>query len=672
MSEAVAQGIDFDARTAALKRASAMMLSDPAEAERQARALLAATPNDPGAILIVAAARRRQGDPVGAHALLAPLALARPDAFSVQQELGEALAALGRTDEAIAVFRRALCMKPDAPQVWRLLGDQLTLAKDALGADEAYGRYIAAPTTHPALSRVATAIREGAPAEAERLVRGHLARFPNDVVALWMLADVLTRANRFDEAAPLLARCLGLAPSYTAARLSYAFVLFNQQKATEAAEQLERLLAREPGNLLYRKMLAGTLDMMGESSRSIELFNLVLGEDPGDAPLWVSYGNALKAAGRREDAIAAYRRAIALAPDSGRGYWSLANLKTVRFTLDEEVAMIGHLQRTDLSATNRLMLHNALGKALEDRGEYAASFHHYAMCAKVQRADIRYDADEMTAHTRRARALFTPEFFTARAGGGSNSTAPIFIVGLPRSGSTLVEQILASHSAVEGTMELADIMKLAVRLSKGGGPGEHDLYPESLSDLTPRERMDLGEEYVARASVHRRLGRPFFIDKMPNNFQHIGLIELILPNTKIIDVRRNPMATGFSAFKQYFPRGQVFSYDLTELGRYYRDYVELMGHFDRVLPDRIHRIVYEDLIENPEIEVRRALEYCGLRFEPACLNFHETSRVVRTASSEQVRQPINGDGLDQWRHFEPWLDTLRDALGPALDGWRTP
>jgi hypothetical protein len=342
----------------------------------------------------------------------------------------------------------------------------------------------------------------------------------------------------------------------------------------------------------------------------------------------------------------------------------------VRFSAAEEGAMMAQLARPDLSVEDRFHLHYALGKALEDRGEFAGSFDHYAAGAKLRRGEIQYDAAETTAQTRRAAALFTGDFFASRAGGGSQDPAPIFIVGLPRSGSTLVEQILASHSSVEGTMELPEMAAMVASLIRGGGKPDPTVYPGVLAALSAEERAGLGEAFIERTRIHRKLGRPFFIDKMPQNFWHIGLIQLVLPNARIIDARRHPMAACFSAFKQHFARGQGFSYDLGEVGRYYRDYVDLMAHLDEVLPGRIHRVIYEDMVEDTEGQVRRLLAYCGLAFEPACLRFHENERAVRTASSEQVRRPIFREGVDHWRHYETWLGPLKEALGPALESWR--
>ncbi|HEY5070425.1 MAG TPA: sulfotransferase [Caulobacteraceae bacterium] len=654
----------------ALDHAWRLLPTHPILAERQALEILGAVPGDPRAVLILGAARRRKGDPLGARAVLAPLAVAQPASAGAHHELALTLAALGETDQAIAALRRAVALKPDMPDAWRSLGDLLTLAGDTAGADGAYARHIRASVNDPALMAAATALCEDRLAVAERLLRDHLKAFPTDVAAIRMLAETGTRLGRYGDAELLLARCLELSPSFIGARHNYAIVLYRQQKAALAIPQIESLLAHEPRDPAYRNLMAACLGLVGEYARAIEIYEGVLGEYPEQPKIWLAYGHALRTAGRRKEGVAAYNRCIAMAPGLGEAYWSLANLKTVRFSPAEEAAMRAQLEASGASAEDRLHLHYALGKALEDAGDYAASFGHYAQGARLRREQAPYDAEATTAQLGRARALFTARFFAARAGAGSPSTAPVFIVGLPRSGSTLVEQILASHSAVEGTMELPEIVAMARDLGRRGTKGVGAVYPEILAELDATQLGAMGEEFLAATRIQRKLGRPFFIDKMPNNFQHIGFIKLILPEAKIVDARRSPMAACFSAFKQHFARGQAFSYDLADLGRYYRDYVDLMAHFDEVLPGKVHRVIYEDLVEDTEAEVRRLLAWCGLPFEAACLRFWENERAVRTASSEQVRTPIFREGLEQWRHYEPWLGPLAKALGPALEGWR--
>jgi len=657
--------------TAALEHATRLLLTAPDLAERQAEEILEVVPGDPRAVLVLGMARRRLGDPLAARAVLAPLAGAQPRSAQTHYELGAALASLGETAAAIAALRRAVTLKRDMPEAWRALGDQLTLEGDTEEADKAYAQHIRASVRDPALMQAADALCDDRLAVAERLLRDHLKTHPTDVAAMRMLAEAGTRLGRYGDAQSLLERCLELSPSFDGARYNLAIVLYRQQKGGEAIAQIEHLLAEAPDEPSYRNLMAASLGLIGEYDRAIEIYGRLLAEHSGRPRIWLSYGHALRTAGRRAEAVAAYNRCIALTPGLGDAYWSLANLKTVPVSAEEETAIRTQLERPDLTDEDRLHLHYALGKALEDAGDHAASFEHYAKGAELRRGQLPYDAEETTAQSRRARALFTADFFAARAGWGAPAPDPIFIVGLPRSGSTLIEQILASHSAVEGTMELPEIAAIGRSLGYGARKAGAPDYPEGLEDLDAGQLAALGERFMERTRIHRKQGRAFFIDKMPNNFHHIGLIQIILPQAKIIDARRHPMGACFSAFKQHFARGHAFSYDLRDVGLYYRDYVDLMAHFDAVLPGRIHRVIYEDMVEDTEGEVRRLLDYCGLPFEPACLRFYENDRAVRTASSEQVRRPIFRDGLDQWRRYEAWLAPLSEALGPVVETWRS-
>jgi tetratricopeptide (TPR) repeat protein len=479
---------------------------------------------------------------------------------------------------------------------------------------------------------------------------------------------VAGRIGRYRDAEHLLVRCLELSPGFLSARHNYAVALHRQGKHTAALEQIQRLLAADGNNPNYRTLHAAVLAGVGEYERTIGIYEEVLRQYPRQAKIWVSYGHALKTAGQTAQGISAYRRAIELDPRLGEAWWSLANLKTYRFEAADLAHMRAQLGREDLSADDRVHLHFALGKALEDAGSYPESFEHYREGNAVRRAQVPYDSHRMLEHVKNSRALFTPQFLAATAGQGAQAQDPIFIIGLPRAGSTLIEQILSSHSQVEGTMELPDLPALAQ--SVVGRSGEPSVrYPQALGRLPPAELRAMGEEYLARTRVQRKTGRAFFIDKLPNNFMHVGLIHLMLPNARIIDARRHPLGCCLSGFKQHFARGQHFTYDLADLGSYYASYVELMAHFDAVLPGRVHRVFYEDMVENTEAEVRGLLEYCGLPFEPACLRFYENERAVRTASSEQVRTPIYRDGMQQWRHYEPWLEPLKSALGPVLDAY---
>jgi len=552
---------------------------------------------------------------------------------------------------------------------YRTLGDRLTVEGNRAEADRAYGESIRASVSDPRLIQAASALCAGQLPVAERLLREHLKQQPTDVVAIRMLAEVAARIGRHGDAENLLRRALELAPGFEAARHNYAIILFRQQKMAEALGEIDWLLERDARNLNYRNLKAASLARLGEYASAIPLYVQLLKEMPRDPRLWLSYGHALRSAGRQSESVTAYRKCIDAAPEFGEAYWSLANLKTFRFDADDIACMRKVLARTDIRDEDRYHVHFALGKALEDANEFAASFDHYALGNQLRRTQANYDANDTTVQLRRSAAFFTRERFAGLAEAGAQDPDPIFIVGLPRAGSTLIEQILASHSQVEGTMELPDLSFLARRLSGVKLKSDASKYPDSLGDMDPDGLRALGEEYLARTRIHRKTERPYFIDKMPNNFAHVGMIQLILPNAKIIDARRHPMANCFSAFKQHFARGQTFSYSLEDLGRYYRDYAGLMAHFDSVLPGRIHRVFYERMIGDTEHEVRRLLAYCGLDFEPSCLSFHENERSVRTASSEQVRQPIYRSSVEHWKNYGQWLGPLREALGPDLSDY---
>ena len=652
---------------AAVERASALLATDAAGAGREAEAILRLAPNDPRALLILASARRRTGDFEAARSVLVPLAQAYPRAALTQYELGVVLSAQGQEAAALVALRQAVTLNRDLAEAWRALGERLFAAGDLAGAEQAFAEHARAAVRDPALRPAAEALFAGRSEEAERLLRQHIGRHPDDPAAAQMLGELFGAQGRHADAEILLAHALDLAPDQPGARFAYAEALFRQQKASEAIPHLERLLTSDPADPVYRNLFAACLGLVGEEARETLLYEALLADFPRQPKIWLNYGHALRTIGRRDEAVAAYKRCMALAPGLGDAYWSLANLKVAAFEPVEVEAMRGQLARPDLPEIDRLHLNYALGKALEDQHDDAGAFRHYTAGAAIRRAQGGYEADETTAQMRRSKALFTPEFFAARAGAGADTSdaTPIFVIGLPRSGSTLVEQILASHSAVEGTMELPDIGHLARDLDRADAR-----YPLGLGELAAADFKALGEIFLARTRVHRKLGRPFFVDKMPNNFQHLGLIALALPGARILDVRRHPLGCGFSAFKQHFAQGQAFSYDLTDLGRYYADYVELMGHMEGVLPGRVHRVIYEDLVADTEVQVRRLLDHCGLPFEPACLDFHRNDRAVRTVSSEQVRRPIFRDGVDQWRRFEPWLDPLKAALGDTMTKWR--
>ncbi len=651
----------------AMAHALRLLEQDPDLAHAQAAEILAQVPGHPPARLLQAAARRRAGDAQAALALVQPLLRANPDWAPAHQEHALALAAAGRGEEAIGALRVVLRLQPGHPEAWRPLADHLLAIGDTAEADTAYARHIQCAARHPALQQAAAAMLDNDIPRAERLLKGHLKQVPTDVPAIRMLAEVAVRCGQDEAAERLLARCLELAPNFAAARYNHAVLLHRRNRAGEALAEVERLLDKDPENPGYRNLQAVVLSHAGDVERSSAIYARLLGEYPSNAKVWLSYGHVLKTAGRQEDCIAAYRRCIALEPNLGEAYWSLANLKTFRFTAEDLAAMRAQLAMPSLGDADRLNFHFALGKAHEDAGEPAEAFAHYDRGNALQRARLPYNAPLNAARMQRLKQLFTPDYFRRRAGAGHTADDPIFIVGMPRAGSTLVEQILASHSAVEGTSELPNIIAMARDLRARADDADLSGYAEVLAAMDPAALRALGERYLRETRLYRKTDRGRFIDKMPNNFLHVGLIHSILPNARIIDARRHPLGCCFSNFKQLYAKGQRFSYGLADMGSYYRDYVELMAHFDAVLPGRVHRVIYERLVEDTEQEVRRLLDYCGLPFEPGCLRFFENDRPVRTASSEQVRRPIYREGVDQWRHFEPWLAPLKGALGPVLE-----
>jgi tetratricopeptide (TPR) repeat protein len=593
----------------------------------------------------------------------------RANRADTHYQRGIATGNAGSGQAEVVKLRRALALNPELPGAWLALADHLRGIGDLVGADTAYARHIKCSTRDPRLLAAGAALYKNQIPVAEALLRTHLTEFPTDVAAIRMFSEVAVRVGRLKDAENLLIRCLELAPHFAGARHNYASVLHRLNKPIEALREIERLLESDPHNPSHRNLKGAILTRIGEYDEAIEIYSGVLSEYPMQAKVWMNYGHALKTAGRESESVNAYRKCIELEAGCGEAYWSLANLKTFRFERAEMDAMRAQLERTDLSDENRFHFQFAMGKALEDARDFGPSFQYYANGNRLRRTLLPYNAGELATLVRHSKAVLDKEFFAHRAGYGASAADPIFIIGLPRSGSTLVEQILASHSAVEGTMELADLIQISQELRTKGTNASPLAYPQLLASLSAEDCRVVGERYLQQTRIQRKTCAPFFIDKMPNNFAHIGLIRLALPNAKIIDTRRHPLGCCVSAFKQHFARGQAFTYDLEDLGRYFSNYVELMSHFDEVLPDAIHRVTYEELVNDTEREVRRLLAYCGLAFEERCLRFYENTRAVRTASSQQVRQPIFRDGMERWRDYEPWLQPLKQALGSVLDAY---
>ena len=651
----------------ALRHATSLMATRPALAEEQAREILKLFPDDINALTILGAALRAQRKFEAALKVLQKAIKRDPDFGLACQETGMTLLAIGRGAEAVRQLQKAVQSLPQSPIAWRWLADALAAEGEEEESRKARRRLLAITVKNPELIKGADFLYEGRIAKAEAVCREVLKKDPVDVSAIRMLADIGIRLSQLEDSQKLLERCLELAPDFHLARNDYANVLNKRQQYEASLAELEKLLQAEPDNPNNLLLKASVLVQIGRFEEAIEIYDHVLERYPRQPRSHLSKGHALKTLGRHEEAINAYRTAISLEPGLGEAYWSLANLKTFKFEDRDMTTMRLQLEEKPKSVQDHFHLCFAFGKALEDRELFDESFQCYWRGNAVRRKTVQWDR---CAHHNNMQSLikfFDSDFFAKREGQGALHADPIFVVGLPRAGSTLLEQILASHSQVEGTMELPDIIAIARRISGKKRSSDESRYPDALSDFTPAEFTELGEEYMERTRIQRS-GARFFIDKMPNNFSHIGLIHLILPNAKIIDARRHPLACCFSGFKQLFASGQNFTYDLIDIGQYYRDYVELMDHWDRVLPNRVLRMQYEDVVANTETEVGRLLEYCGLPFEQECLRFYETERAVRTASSEQVRQPIYKGAVEQWRHYLPHLDPLIEALGPAVDG----
>ena len=650
-----------------LMRASALLEADPEAAVRRASAILEQSPEHEEAKLLLATAWRRLDDPATAAGVLESLTSAQPDSPTLQLELGRAYAAIGRHAEAIAAFEKALSFDVRLADAWRELAAQRFIAADSNGGDTAYAQYIRLIPHPPELNDAAAALGEKRLDVAAALLKQRLLKAPEDVAALRMLASTERARDNYLETVDYLNQCLQLAPGYAAARFDLATELCAQHRHKEALPHVERLLAMEPRDSRYIRLQALSLRYYGRNSDAIALMQRIIDENPGEAELHLLYGHLLRDAGEQARAIEEYRRSLALQPGMGEAYSSLANLKTVRLTDSDREAMQQQLARSLPSQSSRTHLEFALGKAFEDAGQFAQAFKHYADGNALHRATIYYDPDAMSAGVPRSKALYTPHFFAERLNWGSERADPIFIVGLPRSGSTLLEQILASHSQVEGTRELPDVPAIARDLVFSANSVEEKSYPNVVATLERQEIEAYAARYLQETAAHRSLGKPRFVDKMLGNFPHLGLIHLMFPRATIIDARRHPLGCCFSCFKQLFGRGVNFAYDQEELGRHYRDYCELMEHIDAVLPGRVHRVYYEQMVADPEGTIRRLLDHCGLPFETGCLRFYDNPRVVNTISSEQVRRPINSGAVDQWRNFEPWLGKLAETLDDLVN-----
>jgi tetratricopeptide (TPR) repeat protein len=644
--------------------------AEPDEAESQLLALLKIAPGQPQALQLLIDAKRAGGDLAGARALLEQMATELPAIAAVHYELGLLLDAMGEKEAAARSLSLVIELEPMHPQAWRALGDVLVQLGETEKAADAYLRqYGSSITDLKMLEQV------GAPdfeqrEIAEDILHEYLGIYATDLNALETLGKIYLQASEFESAEKMFRRALELVPSFRSARLGCISALRQQLRPGDEIKEIDILLEEQPDDPEYRVLKAVALSESGRIEEAISYSEELLAAFPELPKGWIAYAHALRVAGRQKDCIAAYKKVLELDPQFGQAWWGLANLKIFRFEPSDVEEMRAQLARENVSDENREFLHFALGEALEDLHAYQESFGQYDAGNKLVRKQNPYNIEKVLEQVPRAKQWFTREFFSARAGQGCPSRDPIFILGLPRSGSTLIEQILASHSSVEGTGELLSLIALIRKIEETAKADEEQ--PDDSLDSKLFRGQDpraLGEEYLERCRPYRKLNRQHFTDKLPTNFRHVGLIATILPNAKIIDARRHPLACCFSNFKQIFPSLKGPSYDLQDIGRYYRAYVELLAHFDRVLPGRIHRVVYEEMVANPETEIRRLLDYCELPFQEQCLRFYETERGIRTISSEQVRQPLYTDSVGRWRHFEPWLGPLKAALGSVLDAY---
>jgi tetratricopeptide (TPR) repeat protein len=640
-----------------------------ADAEATAAALTLQVPQNRDVLYLLALSQRYQHKIAEALATLERLERHHPAFSRLHQERGHCYVTLKDAPRAIDSFLKGVQINPALPASWSLLEGLYRMTGRTQDAATAAAHVATLKSLPPEVVTATSLFSDGELLPAENIVRAYLLQHGNHVEAMRLLARIGIAREVYDDAELLLEGVLELAPDYQAARHDYARTLVERHKYQRAREELEALLKLDPGNRNYRTLYATSHVGLGEHEKAVAVYRELLKDAPQAAEIHLSLAHSLKTMGKRAEAIEAYRSAAAARPNYGDAYWSLANLKTYEFPGAEIEAMRAAEASTATAAVDRYQLCFALGKAYEDAGDYQESYRFYERGNALKRAESRYRPEVMETNTRRQKEICTREFFAGRAGTGDPRPDPIFILGLPRAGSTLLEQILASHSAVEGTQELAEIPRIVLELQGRDHDLQHPRYPDVLAHMTDQDFLRLGGKYLDDTRAYRT-GKPRFIDKMPNNFRHIGLIHLILPNARIIDARREPMACCFSNLKQLFAQGQEFAYSIEDIARYYRTYLELMEHWNRALPGKVLRVLHEDVVDDLEGHVRQILDFCGLEFEPQCLEFYKNERSVRTASSEQVRQPIYRDGLDQWKNYGRWLGELENALGDALIRYR--
>jgi tetratricopeptide (TPR) repeat protein len=636
------------------------------EVMTQLQPLLARYPQNRDLLLLAAICERTLGRTADALAILDRLGELQPNFSLMYQERGLCHVVRKDAPAAIEALLHAVNINPALPLSWKMLEGVYRLVGDGENAAMAASQREILASQPADVVKATSLFSDGDLAPAEQIVRAFLVRNGDHPEAMRLLAKIGIAHDVLDDAEMLLAGVMTLAPDHQPARYEYARCLVYRHKYAAAREQLQLLLSVDARNPDYRSLDATAAVGLGDHHYAIGLYRDLLVDTPDWAEVHLWLGHGLKTIGQLPEAIDSYRAAAIARPDFGDAYWSLANLKRYHFTDDEIARMRAEEAGRGIACVDRIHFCFALGKAYEDRGDFEESWRYYERGNALQRGESHYRPEIFETNTREQIRVCTHAFFAARKNWGVQDPDPIFVVGLPRSGSTLIEQILASHSKVEGTHELADIQRYVHDLQGREHDFDHPRYPAMLADMNELDFAVLGQRYMNDTGVFRS-GRPFFVDKMPNNFRHIGLIRLMLPNAKIIDARRDPMSCCFGNLKQLFASGQEFAYSTEDIARYYRTYLDLMEHWDVVLPGYVLRVQHEDVIDDLESSVRRILDFCGLDFEPACVEFYRNQRSVRTPSSEQVRQPIFRDGLDQWRKYELWLGPLRELLGDAIN-----
>ena len=631
-------------------------------AEKQLSEILKKFPNDPNALRLSGVSSLEQEKPEVALIPLQKAIRVAPKFLQAHENLAQAWTQLGDLNKAEVCFKK--CLELDASNFsnWKALGDVLSDQGKDEEADKAYKNAISTDKKYLDLQKAMSQVQKGNLGEAEKIYREILSDDPNNVDALRLLALLASRTGAVDQAINMLENCTKIAPDYALAWENLAKMY--RQKDDPDSLQKAAFCFRKATELRpnWAEGWAGLGTMQTRSSQheeGIESYKKSIELKANQPRVHLSLGHVYKTTGNQEACISSYNEAISFDNNFGEAYWSLANLKTYKFSGEEISSMEKKIELTEVPEREKVHFLFSLGKAFEDMGNYDESFEYYKRGNDLNRGRTTYDPKAIEALSERLKQFFTEERFQENKDFGDNSSAPIFIVGLPRSGSTLIEQILASHSKIEGTMELPNIMNIARKL--GNSTKDRTAYPEVIESLQGSDLTDLGKSFIDETQF-LRTGKQYFIDKMPNNFSHIGLIKLILPNAKVIDARRNPMDTCFSCFKQLFARGQAFTYDLSEIARYYVNYVNLMDHWDKVLPGYVFKVQHEDLINNQEGVTRDLIDFCEVDFESSTLEFYKTKRAVKTASSEQVRQPINTKGVNQWKNYEAHLKDLKFHL----------